>query len=274
MKDQDSNRLTGWRAKGHEIIFEADTKAGKLFDVVLIITIILSMAVVLLESVAEIRAKHGTLLRVAEWIFTILFSIEYALRLMCVGRPLKYAHSFFGIVDVLAVVPTYISVLIPGAQALAVIRSLRILRVFRVLKLAHYVRESEELMRAMAGSRRKIAVFLFAVGTLVIIFGSLMFLIEGPNSGFTSIPRGIYWAIVTMTTVGYGDVAPQTPLGQAIAAAIMIVGYGIIAVPTGIVTAEFARGQGPSMSTRACPACSAAGHEPSALFCKRCGASL
>lgn len=275
MNDSDELRLRGWRARAHEVIFEADTAAGKAFDVGLILTILLSVLVVLLESVAEIRLRHGGLLRTAEWVFTILFTLEYLLRLVCVERPAHYARSFFGVVDLLAILPTYVSMLVPGAQAMTVIRTLRLLRVFRVLKLASYVRESEQLMRALIASRRKIAVFLFAVASMVVIFGSLMYLVEGPEHGFSSIPRGIYWAVVTLTTVGYGDISPETPLGQAIAACIMILGYGIIAVPTGIVTAELTRGlASPGVSTRACPACGSTGHDALAGYCKLCGERL
>lgn len=270
-----TGELRGWRARGHEIIFESDTWAGKAFDVVLIGLILASVATVMLESVEPVRAEHGPRLRALEWVFTILFTAEYVLRLRCVVRPADYARSFFGVVDLLSIVPTYLSVLLPGAQALLVIRTLRILRVFRVLKLATYVDESEALMRALVATRRKIAVFLFAVLTAVSIFGALMYLVEGPENGFTSIPRGIYWAIVTLTTVGYGDVSPQTDLGQAIAAMIMILGYGIIAVPTGIVTAELTHAnQGSPVSGQACRHCSAGGHLPDAIHCRRCGSPL
>ena len=274
MGELDSTGLSGWRAKGHEVIFEADTAAGKTFDVVLILSIFASVAVVLLESVASIRDQHGGLLRAAEWGFTVLFTLEYLARLRCVERPGRYARSFFGVVDLLAILPTYISVLIPGAQAMAVIRTLRILRVFRVLKLATYVRESDQLMRALAASRRKIAVFLFAVASIAVIFGSLMYLVEGPAHGFTSIPRGIYWAIVTLTTVGYGDISPQTAVGQGIATFIMVLGYGIIAVPTGIVTSELTRSSILPISAQACKVCGATGHDHDSSFCKFCGGAL
>jgi len=262
------------RHKLHEIIFEADTPAGKLFDVALIATILLSVLVVLMESVASIRKDHGEMLRALEWGFTIAFSIEYLLRLYCVGKPLRYAASFYGIVDLLAIVPTYLSVVLPGTQYLLVIRTIRILRVFRVLKLMQYWTEARTLFRALRASRRKIFVFLYAVMILVIIIGSLMYLIEGEQSGFTSIPRSIYWAIVTLTTVGYGDIAPITNLGQTLAAIVMIIGYGIIAVPTGIVTAELAREARSPLTTTACPQCSAEGHDSDAIHCKFCGAKL
>lgn len=272
-QQNDDQRLTGWRARAHEIIFESDTPAGKAFDVVLILAIIASLAVVMLESVEYWELHWGSELRVAEWIFTILFTVEYGLRLSCVGRPSRYAFSFFGIVDLLSIVPTYLSVLLPGAQVFLVVRILRILRVFRVLKLAAYVGEADALMRALNSSRRKIAVFLFTVFTIVVIFGSLMYVIEGPEHGFTSIPRGVYWAVVTMTTVGYGDISPQTNVGQAVAAIIMVMGYGILAVPTGIVTAELVSDQR-RVSGQACTQCSAEGHEVDAVHCKQCGAKL
>lgn len=270
------SELSGWRAKGHEIIFEADTPAGKAFDVLLIIGIVGSLGVVMLESVESIRNEHGPVLVAAEWGFTILFTVEYLLRLACVGQPVRYARSFFGLVDLLSILPTFVSLLVPGTQALAVIRTLRILRVFRVLKLAHYVRDSETMMRALLASRRKIEVFVATVLVMVVIFGSLMYLIEGPQNGFTSIPRGIYWAIVTMTTVGYGDIAPQTNIGQAISAVIMILGYGIIAVPTSIVSVQFAKAetQAPLVSGQACPSCGGGGHASDAQFCRICGSKM
>ncbi len=261
-------------ARGHEIIYESDTPAGRAFDVALIGTISLSVLVVMLESVADFRGEYGEQLRRAEWGFTLLFTVEYAFRLLCVTRPGRYARSFFGVVDLLAIIPTYLSLLIPGAQYLLVIRALRILRVFRVLKLVHYVAEVEVLMRALRQSVRKIFVFVYGVLTLVVILGSLMYLVEGPEHGFTSIPRGVYWAIVTLTTVGYGDISPQTSLGQALAAVIMILGYGVIAVPTGIVTVEMSRAVREGVSGRACPSCSAEGHAPDAAHCKYCGEKL
>ena len=272
MGREEQAELAGWRARAHEIIFESDTPAGKAFDVALIAAIFLSLTVIALESVHDVEARWGTGLRAAEWVFTILFTLEYALRLACVGRPSRYAKSFFGIVDLVAFLPAYVSALVPGAQVTLVVRTIRILRIFRILKLATYVREAEALMRALRASRRKIAVFLFTVFSLVVIFGSLMFIVEGPENGFTSIPRGMYWAIVTMTTVGYGDISPQTNLGQAISAGIMVLGYGIIAVPTGIVTAELVATKG--VSGQACPQCSAEGHDLNAAYCRVCGAKL
>jgi len=265
------DRLRNWL---HEIIFEADTAGGKLFDVLLIVSIIVSVILVMLDSVAEINAAHGALLYAGEWFFTLLFTLEYFLRLFSIGRPLAYAGSFFGLVDLLAILPTYLSILFPGTQFLLVIRILRVLRIFRVLKLVPYVGEGRMLMQALRASRRKITVFLFAVLTLVIIFGSLMYLIEDAGDGFTSIPRCIYWAVVTLTTVGYGDISPQTNLGQFVAAFIMIIGYGIIAVPTGIVTVELSHAFSKKLTTQACPQCSAEGHDSDARNCKYCGAGL
>ena len=262
------------RARLHEIIFEADTPGGKLFDVLLILSIVASVILVTLDSVSAVRQSYGRLLYFGEWVFTILFTIEYALRLTSVRRPLKYATSFFGLVDLLAILPTYLSILFPGTHYLLVIRILRVLRIFRVLKLAQYLGEIQVLSRALLASRRKITVFLFTVLTLVVVFGSLMYLIEQPENGFTSIPRSIYWAIVTLTTVGYGDISPKTDIGQAISAVIMIIGYGIIAVPTGIVTAELVQVSRKGVSARACQMCSAEGHDPDASHCKYCGSEL
>jgi len=230
----------GWRQKAYEVIFEADTPAGRAFDIVLIISIVASVLVVMLDSIEAVSQRHGRALFAAEWFFTALFTAEYALRLACVRAPLKYARSFFGVVDLLAVLPTYASLLLPGSQYLLVIRIIRVLRVFRILKFAHHIREARILMHALYQARRKITVFLMAVLTLVVILGSMMYLVEGGEHGFTSIPESIYWAIVTLTTVGYGDISPRTPLGQALASVIMIIGYSIIAVPTGIVTVEIA----------------------------------
>lgn len=263
-----------WRHRLHEVIFEADTPAGRAFDLALLLAIALSVGAVLLESVASIRLRHGPALRAAEWSFTMLFTIEYVLRLACVRRPLRYARSFFGLVDLLAILPTYLSLVIAGSQSLLVIRALRLLRVFRVLKLAHFVGEARMLRAALRASSRKITVFLGTVLTLVLIVGALMYLIEGEASGFTSIPQAIYWAIVTMTTVGYGDIAPQTLAGKLLASAVMILGYGIIAVPTGIVTVEMAGLRKQRVSTQACRVCAAEGHDADARHCKYCGAAL
>ncbi len=263
-----------WRLKLHEVIFEADTPAGKWFDVLLLVAILTSVILVMLDSVSTIQQSHGRFLLAGEWLFTILFTIEYLLRLLSVGRPLAYATSFYGLVDLMAILPTYLSILIPGAQYLLVIRILRVLRIFRILKLVQYLGEARLLMQALRASLRKVIVFLFTVLTLVTIFGALIYLIEDPQNGFTSIPKSIYWSIVTLTTVGYGDISPQTNLGQLVSAFIMILGYGIIAVPTGIVTVELAQAYKRKISTQACPECSAEGHDKDAKFCKYCGAKL
>jgi voltage-gated potassium channel len=263
-----------WRRRLHEVIFEADTPAGRAFDIALLLAILLSVVAVLLESVAAIQAAYGRALLIAEWFFTLLFTVEYILRLLCVRRPLRYAASFFGIVDLLAVVPTYLSLLVRGTQSLLVIRALRLLRVFRILKLSHFVGEAAILRAAIRASMRKILVFLGTVLTLMVIVGTLMYLIEGEQGGFTSIPQSVYWAVVTMTTVGYGDIAPRTPLGKILASIVMIIGYGIIAVPTGIVTVELADVRKRGVSTQACPACGVDGHDLDARFCKFCGARL
>ena len=264
------------RARLHEIIFEADTRAGRLFDLVLIWLILLSVATVILESVREVREQYGELLYALEWFFTVLFTVEYFLRLLSVRRPLRYATSFFGVVDLLAIIPTYLSILVPGSQYLLVIRILRLFRVFRLLKLSEYVTEADTLRRALRASQRKISVFLSAVMLLVVIIGALMYVIEGEAHGFTSIPTSVYWAIVTLTTVGYGDLSPRTPLGQMLASIVMIIGYGIIAVPTGIVSVELAHAvrDQQKVSVRACPVCGAEGHDPDAVCCKYCGATL
>lgn len=262
------------REKLHEIIFEADTKIGKTFDVILITSIISSVVVVMLDSVAIVKTKYGSDLYALEWGFTILFTIEYLLRIFCVRKPLKYIFSFLGIIDLLAIIPTYVSMFVPGSQYLIVIRVLRVLRVFRVFKLASYIGETSILIRALKASRRKIIVFLLTILSLVIIFGSLMYLIEGAENGFTSIPRSVYWAIVTMTTVGYGDISPKTGLGQTLASMVMILGYAIIAVPTGIITSELSLAGQKKATTQACPECMAHGHETDAVFCKFCSARL
>ncbi len=273
-KAQATNLTEGWRRHLHEVIFEADTKIGKLFDLVLIVSIVLSVIAVMLDSVQAIQAEFGAILYAVEWFLTILFTCEYILRLICVGQPIRYATSFYGVVDLLAIIPTYLSIILPGSRYLLVIRILRVLRIFRVLKLVQYLGEARILSQALIASRRKIVVFLFTVGTLVVIFGSLMYSIEGVDNGFTSIPRSIYWAIVTMTTVGYGDISPKTNLGQMVAAFIMILGYGIIAVPTGIVTAELARPRPKEITTQSCPRCSAEGHDADAVYCKYCSGRL
>lgn len=256
------------------IIFEADTPAGKAFDIGLIVCILSSVVAVMLDSVSGIHIRYSNWLYSVEWFFTIVFTIEYGLRLWCIQNTALYARSFFGIVDLLGIIPTYLSLLFVGTQYLLVIRVLRVLRVFRVLRMVRFVGEAELLAQALRASRRKITVFVTAVAALVVVIGSLMYLIEGEANGFTSIPRSIYWAIITMTTVGYGDITPQTPLGQAFASVVMVMGYGIIAIPTGIVTLEISEASRRSRNTRTCPQCSAEGHVPEAGFCWRCGEHL
>jgi len=262
----------GLRQRLYEVIFEADTPPGKLFDVALIVCILASVLVVMLTTVEHLNRLYGDWFLGLEWAFTVLFSIEYALRLFCVRRRLRYVFSFFGLVDLVSVLPTYVAVFVPGGHYFLVVRLLRVLRVFRVLKLAQYMGESRSLARALLAARHKIIVFLFYVLALAVLFGSAMYVIEGAQSGFTSIPRGIYWAVVTLTTVGYGDISPQTGLGQFVSAIIMIMGYGIIAVPTGIVSVEMAR----EARTRgpACPRCDTRSHAPGARFCHHCGKPL
>lgn len=270
----EKNTSASWKERLFEVIFESDTSSGKLFDVILIAAILISVIVVMLESVVAYRQNYGNLFRSLEWFFTILFTIEYACRILSVKKARPYIFSFFGIVDFLAIVPTYLSELIPGAQFLIVIRILRVLRVFRVLKLMPYISQGNLLLRALKASRYKISLFIFVVLTLVTIIGALMYLIEGEQNGFTSIPRGIYWAIVTLTTVGYGDISPQTSFGQTMAAIVMILGYGIIAVPTGIVTVELAQAQQKILISPTCKHCKRSGHDDDAKFCKHCGELL
>jgi voltage-gated potassium channel len=257
----------------HEIIFEAETLGGKIFDVILLCTIIISVLVVMLESVQSMRNDYGLVLLRAEWGLTILFTIEYVLRLISVRRPLRYATSFFGVIDLLAIIPTYASLFIPGMHYLLAIRILRLLRVFRILKLTEYVSEAELITSALKASAKKISVFLLAVLAMVTIIGSIMYVIEGEENGFTDIPTSIYWAIVTLTTVGYGDLSPKTALGKAFASLVMIMGYAIIAVPTGIVTVALSR-SGKAISTKVCPECHTQDHDADAIFCKYCASKL
>lgn len=260
------------RRRVFQIIFGTDTPAGKLFDVILLIAIVISVLLVMLESVVEIKLKYGHWLYMAELGFTTLFTVEYGLRLWSIKRPMNYAKSFFGIVDLLSILPTYIGLLIGGAHTLMVIRALRLLRIFRVLKLARFVSEANVMVKAFQASRRKITVFVLAILTIAVIFGTLIYMVESPDAGFTSIPRSIYWAIVTLTTVGFGDIAPQTALGQAIASIVMILGYGTIAVPTAIMSAEIMR-MGSEVA-RKCTNCHATDHLKDATFCRKCGTKL
>jgi voltage-gated potassium channel len=262
------------RARLHQVVFESDTPAGRAFDLALIGLVLLSVVVVSVETVRGMPAGVYRALRSAEWTLTVVFTVEYVLRLIAVRRPLAYAASFYGVVDLLAILPTYVSLVVPGAQALLVVRVLRLLRVFRVLKLSRFLSEAQTLTSALRASSRKIAVFLLTVSTLVVVIGSLMFVVEGPENGFTSIPTAMYWTVVTLTTVGYGDVSPRTGLGRTLASLVMILGYGIIAVPTGIVTAELTQGRARPVSGQACPTCGAEGHDADARFCRRCGTQL
>ena len=264
-----------WRNRLHEIIFEADTKAGKLFDIILLILILGSISVVMLESVDSIRAKYGELLNTFEWGLTVLFSIEYIARIVSIKRPLKYIFSFYGIIDLLSILPTYLGLFITGASSMAAIRSIRLLRVFRILKLARYIKEATTFKNALIAMRPKIIVFLVALFSIVTIMGTFIYMIEDPKDGFTSIPRCIYWAIVTLTTVGYGDIAPQTVLGQVFASIIMILGYSIIIIPTVfVVSSNMITGSINKLNTQACPSCSKEGHDNDADYCKFCGEKL
>jgi voltage-gated potassium channel len=271
----------GLRRRMFDIIFEADTPAGRRFDIALVFAIMLSILAVVLDSVPGLHKDYGDTLNVVEWVFTVLFSIEYLARLVCVQRPWRYATGFYGVIDLLAVMPTYFSLLVPGSELLLDIRILRLLRVFRIFKLTLYIEEYTRLGEALAASRRKIMVFLSVVLMAILILGTVMYVVEGPENGYTSIPVAMYWATVTMTTVGYGDITPHTHLGKAIASFMMLMGWGILAVPTGIVTAEIAanrndrrRGAVRLLAKRQCANCGSAGHEAGARFCKDCGEAL
>ncbi len=266
----------GWRRHIFNIVFESDTRAGRIFDVILIAAILLSVAAVLADSVASMAERHGKLLTALEWIFTALFTLEYVARLSCVERPLRYALSFYGIVDLIAVLPTYLAVLFPEAALLIDVRILRLLRIMRIFKLTAYLTEYRLLAEAMAASRRKILVFLSVVVMIVLIVGTLMYVIEGPKHGFTSIPLSVYWAVSTISTVGYGDLVPRTDIGRALASFMMLIGWGILAVPTGIVSAEmtaqrFRARRSPDSS---CGECGCDNHEDDAGYCRICGAKL
>lgn len=278
-----NNKPKNWtplREKIHIIIFEADTPAGKLFDVWLLIFIILSVFTVMLESVAGLQSQYASVFKIAEWVFTVFFTIEFLLRLYCVYRPAKYLFSFFGIIDFLSILPTYLSLLIANSGGgLMVVRIFRLIRVFRIFKLGNYIKEGSIILDALKGSRTKITLFMTFILLTVTVLGSVMYLVEGQaNSGFTSIPRSIYWAIVTLTTVGYGDIAPKTELGQFLAAIIMIMGYGVLAVPTGIVSAEMVNQNNKKdkdlLYTQNCKSCLAEGHDKDASYCKYCGKGL
>lgn len=262
------------KKKLHEIIYEADTFGGKLFDIALLVLILISIVLVMLESVNDIDKKYHDQLYIAEWIVTILFSIEYILRVITIKKPTKYVFSFFGVIDFLSTIPMYLSMFFLGTHTLVAFRSLRLLRIFKIFKLASYIGEANQLIRALKASRARISVFLFFVLILCIILGTVMYLIEGNENGFTSIPRSVYWAIVTLTTVGYGDIAPHTPFGQFIASVIMILGYAIIAIPTGIVSSELIKKEAINTNTQSCPNCSYDGHKDDAEYCYHCGHNL
>ncbi|CAA0195315.1 Potassium voltage-gated channel subfamily KQT [Tenacibaculum maritimum] len=272
--NQQQAKNTTWKQKLHEIIYEADTPAGKFFDVVLLLAILASILLVMLESVEAINAEYSKLLNTTEWFITILFTIEYILRIVAIHKPTKYIFSFYGIIDLLSTIPKYLAIFFTGTHSLVALRGLRLLRVFRILKLARFIGASNNFIKALKASRAKIAVFLFFVIILCIILGTVMYLIEGGENGFTSIPRSVYWAVVTLTTVGYGDIAPHTPFGQFIASIIMILGYGIIAVPTGIVTSEMTKVENIHTNTQSCGNCSVEGHHDNADFCYNCGSKL
>ncbi len=264
-----------WQARLHEVIYESNTRAGKTFDIALLVMILASIIVVMLDSVDDLHRRYGDIFFALEWAFTILFTTEYILRLLVIKRRLLYMTSFLGIIDLLAIIPTYLSIFFFGAQSLLVLRALRLLRIFRIFKLTHFLTEMEFLGAALRGSLKKIYIFLFVVLAVVVILGSVMYLVEGKENGFDSIPDSIYWAIVTITTVGYGDIAPVTALGKFIASIIMFIGYGIIAVPTGIITTEMAMAaREKGHHNEVCPNCGLEGHDADALHCKRCGAKL
>jgi voltage-gated potassium channel len=268
--------MKDWRKKIHEIIYESDTREGRLFDIVLIWVIVISIVLVMLESVKSLDEKYHDFFYYSEWIITILFTIEYILRILTVNKPAKYIFSFYGIIDLLSTLPMYISLISGGAHALLLLRSIRLLRIFTILKMSSFVGASLRLRQAIYGSRFKIMVFLSTVIILCIIIGTIMYVIEGESSGFTSIPVSMYWAIVTLTTVGYGDIAPQTPLGQFLASVVMVLGYGIIAIPTGIVTSEFTKQDRDAiqLNTQSCPNCAADKHRDNAEYCYSCGSKL
>jgi voltage-gated potassium channel len=265
---------TTLRDRLYRVVFESDTRAGRTFDITLLIAILLSVSVILLDSVQSIRAQWAPVLTAFEWFFTLLFTAEYALRLFCSPNRGKYATSFFGVIDLLAILPTYVSLFLPGTHYLLVVRILRLLRIFRIFKLTHYLTEADVLMTALRSARPKITVFIWAVLTIVVIVGAAMYVVEGRERGFDNIPRSIYWAIVTLTTVGYGDMSPKTPLGQFLASVVMILGYGIIAVPTGIMSVEIGKASAIKKLRLPCPNCTAAVLDPEAVFCARCGADL
>jgi voltage-gated potassium channel len=271
----DNSDNKNWRLKLHEVIYESNTKSGKIFDIILLFAIFTSIMLIMIDSVQAIHHKYGLVISVLEWIFTILFTIEYILRIISIKKPVYFVFSLLGIIDLIALIPSYLSIFIPGAQALLAFRALRLLRVFRIFKLYEFLSEINFLTSAIKGSVRKISIFLLTVLTLTVILGSIMYLVEQKENGFSNIPESIYWAIVTITTVGYGDISPITPMGKFVASIVMLIGYAIIAVPTGIITHDIAvAARNKRELPEACPTCGREGHEHDALFCKHCGSSL
>jgi len=271
------DRIATLRLQLYEVIFQSSTPAGRRFDIGLLCCILASSTVVIMDSIQEFNLSHGRLLSLAEWFFTAIFTLEYGLRIFAIQRPFKYIFSFYGIIDLLAIVPSYIGLILPGTHSLQIIRILRVLRIFRILKLVQFINQSNLLLNALLASRLKIAVFLFTLSTLLVVFGSAMYLIEGPENGFTNIPVSIYWAVVTLTTVGFGDITPKTDLGRAVSALVMIIGYAIIAVPTGIFAAEMnqeLKRQDSRDARRVCAGCGKRGHQEEANFCLICGQPL
>jgi len=271
------NRIEMLRHTLYQIIYQSNTPAGRRFDITLIILILASVLTIMLDSVAEISHQYREQLFIAEWIFTILFTVEYILRIFIIHRPLKYMVSFYGLIDLFSIIPSYLSLFLPGSHYLQVIRIFRVLRVFRILKLVRFINQSNILINALKAGRLKIAIFLFTITTMLVVFGSTMYLIEGPENGFTNIPVSIYWAVVTLTTVGFGDITPKTDFGRLVSAVVMIMGYAIIAVPTGIFTAELSqemKRQSRRIDHRVCLKCRKTGHEPEANYCRICGTEL
>ncbi|NVO30375.1 ion transporter [Hymenobacter lapidiphilus] len=295
MENRPSPTAPIWKRNIYRVVFEADTRAGQLFDILLLLAILLSVLAVMLESVSSINAQYGPALRVVEWVFTVVFLVEYLVRLLIVRRPLRYALSWLGLIDVVAIVPSLLVLVLAGSHYLLVVRTVRLLRVFRIFKLGQFIGEGEFILNALKASRFKILVFLSSVLTLTVLMGTFMYVLEGGQNGFTSIPKSVYWAVVTLTTVGYGDISPVTVLGQTLAALLMIMGYAIIAVPTGIVSAQMSRSQAaavpaagatppvagttaglaaPAYKQARCSRCQAEGHRPDAAFCWHCGGAV
>jgi voltage-gated potassium channel len=273
-EDKQVNQDDTIKLKLRRVIFGTDTRLGRYFDISLIVCIILSVTLVFLDTIAAVHCKYGDIIGIFEWCFTIIFTIEYLLRLYCSAQPIQYVRSFYGVVDLLSILPSYLALFFPGANFTLVIRILRLFRIFRVLKLLRYLSEGNVLLRAMLQSGRKVFIFFFSVSLIVVVLSSIMFVVEGPGNGFTSIPKSIYWTIVTITTVGYGDITPETSLGQAIAAFTMLLGYSIIAIPTGILTAEISQEMVRSKDLRRCSNCLKTGHEKDAIYCDHCGGEL